>query len=137
VGFAIVAAMRRIAALSLPALVAGLVATVMAVSDRDRDPAFALDQRQPRAIEAQALERTVILAPEPVPTGDGQPGLSATCTPGTQDGELRNPWRCRVRYRKRHFISYVIRIRNDGTFRGTSPGGTRDISGRVGVPAAS
>ena len=127
---------KRIAALSLPALLAGVLISVLAVADRDRDPAFALDQRSPRSVEAEALETTVIKAREPIPSGDGPRGISARCTPGTKDGELRNPWRCRVRYPNEHFITYRIRIAQDGTFRGLSPGGTRGISGRVGVPGA-
>lgn len=128
--------MGRLLLLLLPALVAGVAATVVAVGDYDSESAFALNQRTPRSLEATALERTVRMAPEPVPGDDGKPGRSAKCRAGTEDGYLRNPWRCSVRYPSGHTISYLVRVRPDGSFDGVSPGGTRRVFGRVGVPAA-
>ena len=119
--------------LCAPALLAAFVGAFFAVREVDSDAAFVLSQQRPNVVEADVLERVVRAAPEPVPGDDGRPGVAASCRPGRQDGFLRNPWVCRVRYPTKHVISYTIRIRPDGSFRGLSPGRTRAVFGQVSV----
>lgn len=127
--------MRRTLALFALPILAGLAAAVVALARYDEDPPFAAAQRQPRLLEAAQLEKAVASAPEPVPGDRGRPGVSADCSPSRRPKDfLRNPWRCRVRYRDGRTIEYAVRVQPNGSYRGISPGATRLVYGRVALP---
>jgi len=129
----VVQGMRRALVLFGPPLIAGLVLAVAAVRDRDRDPAFALDQTQLSALDARAVERAVGSAPEPRADDRGRPARLTECTPGDRGTELRNPWRCVARYPTGEIVRYRVRIEPDGEFLAVSRDGVRRVTGRIAL----
>lgn len=116
-----------------PLLVAGLVLALIALGDRDRDPAFAVAQQRLSALDAEAVEQAVGSAEEPRADAGGRPADSTRCTPGSGRTELRNPWRCVARYPSGETIRYSVVIEPDGEFRAVSGDGVRRVIGRIAL----
>lgn len=113
----------------LPILAAGLAGTIFAVSAMDTDDQFVLRERNLRAVEAKQLESAVVTAPNPIPDSGGRRGDSADCRAGAEDGALRNPWRCTVRYPSGDIVRYRITVRPDRRFRGANRDGSLVVYG--------
>jgi hypothetical protein len=101
-----------------PVLAVGLVGSAVSMNGRGAEPQFAYGQLHPTVVGAGPLARAVGQGREPLASGRGQPGLRATCRPGS-GGQLRNRWICRVVYPSGHQIRYALRVNADGTFHGT------------------
>ena len=123
--------MRRVLLLFGPALCVGLIFTVHAVRARESDDAFALEQRRLSGLSAQTLEAAVRSAPEPRPDDRGRPATEVTCTPGRTTTALRNPWTCRASYRSGRVVRYRVVVEPNGSWRGVSPDGIREVYGRL------
>jgi hypothetical protein len=99
-----------VAALALPALAGG----VAAVGGRGADDAFLLRQENPTQVTAAAVERLIRTAPDPAPPHKS-PAVRSRCRP--EGGrELRNPWRCVVRYRSGSVARFKVTIKSDGGY---------------------
>lgn len=99
---------------------AGLAGAVTTLTTRNGDDPFLFRQRNPSELRAPAVERVVRRAGEPV-QGKHPPGVAARCTPGGH-GELKNPWRCRVRYRSGFTAVFKVTVGDDGSFYGAYHG---------------
>lgn len=127
---------RRALLLLAPVLLIAVIAGIATVSSRG-DAAFVFEQQHPRIVSAQELDTLVAKAPEPTPHGPGQPASSVRCTPGSAAGE-RNPWRCRARYPSGQMRLYVVKVRPDGSYSGTTPTGRFEVRGCcVSTPSES
>ena len=89
---------------------------------------FVYRQKHPIPVEVASVERAVRTAPEPLDEGSGEEGREARCMPHG-DGELRNPWSCRISYRSGASFRYDVSIRTDGSFEGQGEGATGTIEG--------
>ena len=123
--------MRRALVLFGPVLLAGIAMTVIAVSDRNEDPSFALEQRRAVALNPAVIEKAVGDAPEPRPDDQGRPARSVRCTPGDEDPALRNPWRCVADYRSGRTVHYRVVVQRSGDWEGISRDGVRRVFGRI------
>ena len=99
----------------VPVAIAALGGAVAGVSGRGADDAFLARQKNPTRVTTAAVERLLLTAPDPIPP-HASPATRSTCrTSGRR--ELRNPWRCTVRYRSGGIARYVATIRPDGSYR--------------------
>ena len=110
-----------------PAVVAGIAGSAVALTARGADDAFLYRQENPLRIQVEDVEELVKSAPEPV-EGSHPPGISARCK-AQGSGELRNPWRCRVRYRSGNVETFAITIRTDGSYVGAHRGNPDVVEG--------
>jgi hypothetical protein len=115
-----------LAVLAAP-LVAGAAGTVATLSGRDADAAFLYRQENPVRLRVADVEELVKNAPEPV-GGSHPPGVRADCAPGGS-GELRNPWRCKVRYRSGLRATFRITMGSDGSYVGDYRGDRAIVRG--------
>jgi hypothetical protein len=104
-----------LAVLAAP-LSAGAAGSVAALSGTDADSSFLYRQKNPLQLRVADVEELVKNAPEPI-AGSHPPGVSAECAPGGP-GELRNPWRCKVRYRSGLTAAFRITMGSDGSYVG-------------------
>ena len=116
----------------VPAVFAGLAGSTVTVANREADPAFEFRARHPLRITPAQVERAVMKAPEPAPDKK-TPAKAARCTPGGS-GDIRNPWRCAVRYGSGETFTYTVEIEGDGEFRGIDRTGDREIFGCCVAP---
>jgi hypothetical protein len=119
------------AMLALPAVLAGIAGTIVAVSNREPGEAFVLRQERLRPVEAAQLEAAVKRAPNALPGSGGARGDSAKCTSrGKEAGStLRNPWTCVVRYPSGDRVRYRVTVASDRSFHGASRGNVLVIDG--------
>ncbi len=110
-----------------PLLAVGIAGSVVTLANREIDPAFEFRARNPLRVEPDQVERAVMNAPEPAPDRKTE-ATAARCTPGGS-GDIRNPWRCTVRYGSGSRFTYSVQVEADGAFRGESDDGQRIISG--------
>ena len=118
--------------LGIPLAVAGLAGSVVAIAGRAADPLFEVRQRHPRPLTAEAVERAVGEAPEPVP-GPRTRSAEAHCS-SRVTGDLRNPWTCTVRYRSGESFRYRVEVEADGSYRGQDRTGQHLIYGCCAKP---
>jgi hypothetical protein len=104
-----------------PLVAASLAGVALALGSRGADDEFLYRQRHPLRLRPAQVENIVITAPEPV-AGRRTPGAAAHCRPLGR-GELRNPWRCRVRYRSGRADRLAVTVRSDGSYLGRYSGG--------------
>ena len=114
-------------ALIAPAILAGLIGTLVTLAAREQDPVFELRQSQSPPSERRELERALRGTDEPVPQGRGSGGVAARCRPRGPGGR----WSCSVRYASGRTITYAIVVGPSGSFRGESPDGHAVVSGKV------
>ena len=119
---------KRPAVLVLPSVVAAVLGSVVAASNRDAGDSFVLNQEQLQPVQAAELEAAVVRAPNALPGSGGGRGNSARCR-SRGGGELRNPWTCVVRYPSGDVIRYRVTVDPDRSFEGASRGNVLVISG--------
>ena len=120
----------RLLALLAPVFAAGIAGFFAATSARQGETDFATRSQHPAPLQTADVEAAVSTAPEPG-TGSGRGrarGTRADCRPG-REGELRNPWSCRITYRSGTVARYSVTIRPDGSFHGDHLDGTGSITG--------
>lgn len=128
--------MRRALLIVLPVALVGVVGGLVAIAARESDANFVFRQQHASTVEPRQVERLVMRAREPVPGNNGTAAVKGTCAPGKQ-GERRNPWSCRIRYRSGRVVVYRVEIAADGSFRGVNPTGERLVRGCcIAVPSA-
>jgi hypothetical protein len=117
--------------LLVPVLCAGLIGAGVSVGNRAADPDFLFRQRASVRVEPRQVEALVAKAPEPL----GRPAsverrraIRAACQ-GAGRGQLRNPWRCTVRYGTGDVQKYSVRINVDGSLNGRNADGTGIVQG--------
>ena len=118
-----------------PLAAAALAGAVAAMAGRGADDAFLLRQKNPTRVTTSAVEKLMLSAPAPdIP--HNSPGTEARCsTEGRR--ELRNPWRCTVRFRSGSVARFLVTIRTDGSYRARYVGSTATATGCcLDVPAA-
>ena len=101
---------------------------MVAVTAQQNDTQFLYRQQNPLRVQALQVEASVTKAPEPVPGRVRPRAVAARCQPGSR-GELRNPWRCVVRYASRNRIRYRLTIRSSGGFYAVDRTGQRVVRG--------
>ncbi|HEX8123195.1 MAG TPA: hypothetical protein VF549_18225 [Solirubrobacteraceae bacterium] len=106
--------------LVLPAVLAGIAGTVVAVAGREPGDTFVLRQKRLQPVKAAELEAAVKQAPNALPGSGGGRGVSARCT-SRGEGTLGNPWRCVVVYPSGDRIRYRVTVTPDRRFHGTAP----------------
>jgi hypothetical protein len=95
--------------------IVSLAGAIVALGARGADEAFLLRQENPTTLSAGAVEKLMLTSPDPQPPHDPT-GVSSHCTAhGKRD--LRNPWRCSVRYRSGSVAQYHVTINADGSYR--------------------
>lgn len=112
----------------IPALLAGIAGTGVALHAREGDAAFEFAQRHPKRVQPENLAELVAKAREPVAGGDGARADRARCTSRGSD-DLGNPWVCTVRYASGRTLRYRIRVAPDGSMAGSSRAGYGEITG--------
>jgi hypothetical protein len=110
-----------VAVVLVPALVAALAITAVAVSERGSQDALLREQRHPPAVTATDLARVVRTAPDPRTGRDA--GRSATCRSLGGRGILRNPWTCEVRYPDGKLFRLDVHVDDDGSYTARYEGG--------------
>jgi hypothetical protein len=98
--------------LFLPLLAVGLVSFVVVRSQQGEGGTLIVRQQQAEALTAGKLEGVVRVAPE---SANGPPGKSAICKP-LGSGELKNPWRCTIRYASGRVIQYRVIVHANGSY---------------------
>ncbi len=117
-----------------PLVTVALLGAVAGVSGRGADDAFLLRQKNPTRVTTPAVERLMLTAPDPIPPHKSRATRSRCRTKGRR--ELRNPWRCTVRYRSGSVARYLVTIRSDGSYSARyllaiAADGTRSTGGRA------
>ena|SRR5437588_127846 len=102
------------AALVLPLLAVGLVSFILIRSQQGEGGTLIASQHQIQPLSA-SVNRVMLGAPDPNnPYGHAR-ATAANCTPlGT--GQLRNPWRCLIRYPRGLLIQYRVTINASGHY---------------------
>jgi hypothetical protein len=121
--------MRR-SALLLASLVIllGVAGAVVALTARQSDPQFVLDQQSLSPVSASQLSQLLAGSRDPRPGRRQARALSARCVPG-QPGGLRNPWSCTVRYASLPKVAYRVDVAADGSIQGRSVDHALTLSG--------
>ncbi len=101
-------------------LAVGVVATVVALHDREENTQFVAQQRALAPVGALGLERLLLTTSDPRPGYSGPPAraLSARCT-SAGGGALGNPWSCVVRYPRPPRIRYRVTVHADRSIFGS------------------
>lgn len=119
-----------------PIILVGLAGTAVAVNDRTSDLQFVARQQNLSAVKPARLAHLMTLAPNPRP-GLGSPkATTAACAP-QGSGELRNPWKCVVRYVRGGPVHYTTTISPDGHVTAVNPSGIRVTGCCVGPRSAT
>jgi hypothetical protein len=95
----------------------GVVGAVVAIASRESDAAFLYDQQHPKTIESAQLEALILKTRDPLPSENNARATNVSCKPGRADAQ-RNPWRCHVDYASGHKVTYRVRLRPSGGYRG-------------------
>jgi hypothetical protein len=111
-----------------PTVLVGVIAAVVTTAAHQADPAFVYRQQHPTRIVPGQLELILRRTHEPLPTGAGSTAVSVHCVPG-RNGPKLNPWRCTIRYRSGHAITYRILVQSSGRFQGVDRTRVRVIHG--------
>jgi hypothetical protein len=112
----------------VPTVIVGVVAALVAINAYQGDTAFVYEQQHPIKIAPGQLESILMRTLEPVARGVGSGVISARCLPG-RSGPKLNPWRCTLRYRSGHSLTYRIVVQRSGRFEGIDRAGTGVIHG--------
>jgi hypothetical protein len=112
-----------------PILVIGLIGAVVSFRAHESDPGFLFSQQHASHVTPVSVERVVTLSKEPVPPGTSSTKASSATCKARGQGELRNPWTCRIRYRSGHVIAYRVDLTPDGRAHGQDSAGVRRIQG--------
>ena len=113
--------------LVVPLVAVGMAGAIVTLVTREPDAAFDYRQRNPVRNDADEVQQVDMNAPEPV-AGTQTKARDARCRPGTE-GDIRNPWRCTVRYASGARFEFEVRLEADGSFNGVDPTGEHLISG--------
>ena len=111
----------------VPALVAAVAVAAAALAGFGGDAAFIRDQQHPRPVLAAELDQVMLTTPEPYGR-HARNAVRARCR-ALGEGELRNPWRCRMEYRSGRRARLRVTLRPDGSFRADHLGGSGEIVG--------
>jgi hypothetical protein len=99
-------------ALVLPLLTVGLVSFILVRSQQGEGDALLAQQQQTLTA---SVDRVLRAAPDPNNPYAHVLAITANCTP-LGGGQLRNPWRCVLRYPKRLVVQYRVTISADGKY---------------------
>ncbi len=102
------------ATIVVPLLAVGVLSFVLARSQQGYGGALVVQQRDTQPLTAALVDKAVRGAPDPV---SGEKASSATCVPLGR-GELRNPWRCVLRYPTGRQFRYQITLNVNGSYTG-------------------
>lgn len=92
----------------------GLAGTLAGLAGRGEDEAFLVRQQNPVRVHGAAVEKLLLSVPDPEPP-HRMTARHATCrAAGTR--ELRNPWRCTVRYPRDRSVPLLVTIAYDGSY---------------------
>lgn len=105
-----------------PALIVGAVGSLVALKGRESDTEFIYRQLHPVSVRAGDVEEAVRSAPEPLPGGNGNKGMRASCKARGR-GQLRSPWACTVSYPSGKSRPYLVVVSPGGAFRGQTSAG--------------
>jgi hypothetical protein len=126
--------MRQLLVL-VPVVAVAVAGVIAGLSGRGADEAFLVDQKNPTRVSAEAVEELMLTAPDPAPPHPRSATRSRCDTDGRR--ELRNPWRCTVRYRSGSVARFVVTIKSDGSYVGDYVGHTASATGCcLRLPAA-
>ena len=102
------------AALLVPLLAVGLASFIYIRMEQVSAGALIARQQQARALTPAAVSRVVRTAPDPF---GHEKAAAASCVP-LGGGELRNPWRCLLRYPTGRRIQYRVTVNANGSYAG-------------------
>lgn len=100
------------AALVLPLLAVGLVSFILVRSQQGEGSALIAQQQQNLTA---SVDRVMLGAPDPNNPYAHITAITANCT-ALGAGQLRNPWRCVLRYPKGLVVQYQVTIQADGKY---------------------
>ena|ERR1700722_3855476 len=118
---------KRTAAVVSMAILVGIAATAVVLSNRGGEDLFRLEQsrelavRSATTLSAARVEAVVAQAPEPVAAAMRTPTARVSCRPGGLP-PLRNPWSCTIRYRSGTRAHYRVQVQPNGYYNGTGTG---------------
>jgi hypothetical protein len=102
------------ATLVVPLLAVGLASFILIRAQQGSGGTLVAQQQQAEALTPAGVDRVVRAAPDPV---GREKASSARCVPLGR-GELRNPWRCVLRYPTGRRFQYRVTISADGSYVG-------------------
>jgi hypothetical protein len=109
------------------AILLGIAATAVVLSNRGGEDLFRLRQsrslavRSATVLSAARVEAVVAQAPEPVPANMRTAPARVSCRP-EGSGPLRNPWSCTIRYRSGMRAHYELQVQPNGYYSGAGTG---------------
>ncbi len=117
----------RQALVLIPMIGVAIAGAIASLDARGADESFLARQQNPVPVRTAAVEELLLAAPNPAPP-HARDATRATCRAEGRR-ELRNPWRCQVRYPSGTIARFVVTLRSDGSYVGDYVGDDATATG--------